>query len=258
MNYNNKTAVITGGANGIGKQLVIHFASQNCKVAFIDWDKAAGEKLLTQLEIIKHNIMFFCGDIAEEHILKEFSAKIAEKFRNVDFLIHNACLSKQGILSDCSYDDFNNVLKIGVIAPYYLTKLLLPYFNKGASVVNIGSTRAFQSQADTESYSAAKGGILSLTHALSASLSGKVRVNCISPGWIETDETAVHSASDIQQHTSGRIGKPQDIVQAVDFLLQNDFVNAQNIIVDGGMSRKMIYHNDCGWKFENSYYDSMF
>ena len=168
-------------------------------------------------------------------------------------------VSKKGILSGCSYEDFNEVLRVGIAAPYMLTKLLLPYFNENAAIVNISSTRAFQSQQDTESYSAAKGGITALTHALAVSLAGRVRVNSIAPGWIDTGSTydehyvAEYKEVDKYQHPSKRVGHPMDIARAVFFLCdeKNSFINGQNITVDGGMSKLMIYTEDYGWHYES-------
>jgi NAD(P)-dependent dehydrogenase (short-subunit alcohol dehydrogenase family) len=132
-----------------------------------------------------------------------------------------------------------------------LAKLLLPYFNSSASIVNISSTRFNMSQPDSESYTAAKGGITALTHALAVSLSGRVRVNSISPGWIDTSNSAF-SIEDNAQHPAGRIGRPADIAKMVLFLCSEagSFITGENITVDGGMSKLMIYHGDNGWKYE--------
>ncbi len=173
----------------------------------------------------------------------------------IDLLVNNACVSRRGLLSNCSGADFNYVLRSGVTAPYLLTRLFLDDFRLGASIVNIASSRAFMSQRDTESYTAAKGGIVALTHAMAVSLAGRVRVNSISPGWIDTgrmydvDYAPRHSASDTAQHPSGRVGTPEDIARAVLFLAdeRNGFINAENLAVDGGMTKLMIYHNDHGW-----------
>lgn len=166
-------------------------------------------------------------------------------------------ITRKGILSGCSYEDFNEVLRIGVSAPYRLTQLLMEHFGSQGAIVNLSSTRAFQSQKDTESYTAAKGGITALTHALAVSLSGRVRVNSIAPGWIDTgdsynrDYTPCYTEDDILQHPSQRVGHPMDIVRAVFFLCdpENSFVNGQNITVDGGMSKLMIYSGDHGWEY---------
>jgi NAD(P)-dependent dehydrogenase (short-subunit alcohol dehydrogenase family) len=141
---------------------------------------------------------------------------------------------------------------VGVTAPYYLTSLLLKnnLFAPNAAIVNIASTRAFQSQPDSEAYSAAKGGIVSLTHSMAVSLAGRVRVNCISPGWVETSAIAEHSEQDHSQHPSGRVGTMSDIADMVLYLCSDKagFINGQNITIDGGMSKLMVYHGDYGWE----------
>ena len=239
MNFTDKIAVVTGGANGIGRCIADMFRQHGARVAVVDMD-ASGVPC----------DLFYHGDIADEQVLKDFTAQVANKFGHVDYLVNNACLTRRGIFSGCSYEDFLYVQKVGVAAPYMLTKLLLPYFREGAGVVNICSTRAFMSQADTESYSAAKGGILALTHSLSASLAGRVRVNAISPGWIDTTGSP-QSKPDHIQHPSGRIGTPPDIAKMALYLCSDDssFINGENITIDGGMSKLMIYHGEHGWSF---------
>lgn len=259
MNFNGKTCVITGGAKGIGRCLTREFAKRGAKVAFVDMDQKAGEENLAFIISQGGDGLFFHGDIGEESTLHQFADAVIDKYRNIDYLINNACLSKKGILSKCSYDDFNYVLRVGITAPYMLSQLFLQYFNKGASIVNISSTRAYMSQPDTESYSAAKGGISALTHALAVSLAHKVRVNSVSPGWIDTgayyDENYVpeYSEGDEKQHLSGRVGEPMDIARMVMFLCdeRNSFINGQSINVDGGMTKLMVYHNDYGWRLSD-------
>jgi NAD(P)-dependent dehydrogenase (short-subunit alcohol dehydrogenase family) len=262
MSFLTKVCIITGGALGIGRCLTREFAASGAKVVFIDKDKKAGEE---NLEYIKSNggeADFFLGDIAEENILYEFAEYVIKKYIHIDYLINNACLSRKGIISKCSYEDFNYVLKVGITAPYMLTALFTNNFNQNGAVVNISSTRAHMSQADTESYTAANGGILALTHGLSVSLSNKVRVNSISPGWIDTgsyyDENYVpnYSKSDMLQHPSGRIGNPKDIARVAMFLCseENSFINGENINVDGGMTKLMIYNDDNGWTYSNNNY----
>ena len=184
MSFTSKHAVITGGANGIGRRIAETFLREGAMVTVIDTDEDAGKTL--------GNTFFYRGDISDKTVLKDFVKSLRKP---VDFLINNACISRRGLLSCCSYEDFEYVQRIGVTAPYYLTNLLLQknLLAESASVVNIASTRAFQSQPDTESYSAAKGGIVSLTHSMAVSLSGKVRVNSISPGWIDICENPEHS-----------------------------------------------------------------
>ncbi len=260
MNFHHKVCVVTGGANGIGRCIVEEFLKAGASVAFIDVDCEAAEKLLNTYG--SENLLFVSGDIVEKETIKSFVEAIKDRFGHVDYLINNACISRKGILSDCSYDDFNYVLKLGVTAPYMLTKLLVDYFSSGGAIINISSTRAFMSQPDTESYSAAKGGINALTHALSASLAGKVRVNAISPGWIDTstyqkDEQEIpnYTKGDLAQHPSGRVGEPLDIARMVLFLCSDagSFIAGENITIDGGMSKLMIYHNDNGWTLESDH-----
>lgn len=258
MNFTNKVCIVTGGANGIGLCIVKEFAKKGSKVAFIDLDKKAGERVLADIEQSGGEGLFFCGDVAEKAALESFSNMVVEKYGMVDYLINNACLSGKGIISGCDYEDFNYVLKVGVTAPYMLSKLFLDYFNIGGAIVNISSTRAAMSQMDTESYTSAKGGISALTHALAISLAGKVRVNSVSPGWIDVsanfDENYEnkHSAADKNQHPVHRVGKPIDIARAVMFLCHEDngFITGENITVDGGMTKQMIYSGDYSWKYD--------
>ena len=166
-------------------------------------------------------------------------------------LLNNALPLMKGI-NDCSYEEFEYVLSVGVTAPFYLSKLFLPYFNKGGSIINISSSRDRMSQAQTESYTAAKGGIAALTHALAVSLAGRVRVNSISPGWIDTSYKEYEGADAMQQPV-GRAGNPLDIANAVIFLCSDKagFITGENICIDGGMTKQMIYHGDNGWKYNS-------
>ena len=177
------------------------------------------------------------GNAGVEEDVRSFAEKVLECFGRVDVLVNNACITRRGILSGCSFEEFNEVLRVGVSAPYLLSLLFRDHFSRGASIVNIASTRASMSQKDTESYSAAKGALTSLTHALAMSLSPfGVRVNSISPGWIDTGVFGVLSPEDAFQHPSGRVGSPEDIVKAVFFLCGSSFVNAENLVIDGGMN----------------------
>ena len=248
-----KYAVVTGGAKGIGRCIAEYFAKAGVVVTIIDTDKNAGEDLAHRHD----GISFVHGDIADKTIIDSY---VNMRKLPVDFVINNACISRRGLLSGCTWEDFEYVQQVGVTAPYYLVSTL--YKNgalaKGASIVNIASTRGMQSQADTESYSAAKGGILALTHALSVSLAGFSRVNAISPGWIDVGAyhpdgpLPTHSNEDNAQHPAGRVGRPEDIAEMVMFLCDSDragFITGENIVIDGGMSRLMVYHGDNGWGY---------
>ncbi|MCR4743999.1 MAG: SDR family oxidoreductase [Lachnospiraceae bacterium] len=229
--FNEKLAVITGGANGIGKCIADEFRKNGAFVEIID--KADGDH--------------FVGDISKKETLEEFAEFVIKKYGKVDFLINNALPLMKGI-DECSYEEFGYALSVGVTAPFYLTKLFLPYFEKEASVINISSSRDRMSQPQTESYTAAKGGIAALTHALAVSLSGKIRVNSISPGWIDTDYCE-YEGPDAAQQPAGRVGNPLDIANMVLFLCSDKagFITGENICIDGGMTKKMIYHGDNGW-----------
>lgn len=257
MRFENKVCVVTGGALGIGRCIAEEFAKDGAAVALVDLDRQAGEDALAAIRALGADGLFCCGDIAEESVLNGFADAVTEKFGGVDFLINNACLSKRGILSSCSYEDFNYVLRVGVSAPYFLAQRFLPCFRPGGCIVNIASTRAFMSQADTESYTAAKGGISALTHALAVSLSGRVRVNCIAPGWIDTGAyhrqgyVPQYTSADTAQHPAGRVGEPHDIARVVRFLCseESSFITGETITVDGGMTKLMIYSGDDGWEY---------
>lgn len=250
-----KVVVITGGAKGIGRCLVEHFAHKGDRVHFIDQDAETAAMTGGQLRKLGMDVHEYVGDIADEQTLRDFASSVLkESPMGIHCLINNACLTRRGILSGCDYEDFLYVLRVGVAAPYLLARLFKDHFVGLGSIVNVSSTRAFQSQPDTESYTAAKGGITALTHALAVSLAGIARVNAIAPGWIDanpTQATPPYSAGDMKQHPSMRVGRPQDIARTADFLCDghNKFINGQCLIVDGGMSKLMVYHNDCGWAY---------
>lgn len=233
MTFQDKVVVVTGGAQGIGKCICDAFAAQGAHVCTID--------------LLQND--YFQGDIGDPQVLQRFAQKVIAEHVHVDILVNNAKPLSKG-LADCNYDEFDYAMRVGVAAPFMLTRLFRDYFAPGASIVNISSSRDRMSQPGTESYSAAKGGLYALTHALAMTLAGKVRVNSISPGWIDT-QNGTHSEADHKQHPAGRIGTPQDISNMVLFLCsdQAGFITGENICIDGGMTRQMIYHADCGWSF---------
>jgi len=234
MDFKKKVVVVTGGAQGIGRCIADEFLKAGATVCVID--KQPGNH--------------FVGDIADKQVLERFVKEVIEKCGHLDFLINNALPLMKGI-DKCSYEEFQYAMSVGVTAPFYLTKLFLPHFAEGAAIVNISSSRDRMSQPQTESYTAAKGGIASLTHAMAVSLAGKIRVNSISPGWIDTAGT-VYDGPDATQQPVGRVGNPMDIANMVLYLCSSKagFITGENICIDGGMTRLMIYHGDHGWTLE--------
>ena len=229
--FKNKVAVVTGGARGIGKCICEKFREAGATVCVID--------------LLPND--YFVGDLADKDTLERFAQKVIADFGRIDYLVNNAAPKSRGI-TECSYEDFEYAQRVGVTAPFYLSKLFAPYFSEGASIINISSSRDRMSQPETESYTAAKGGISALTHAMSVSLAGKVRVNSVSPGWIDNAYT-VYEGADAVQHPAGRVGDPRDIANMVLYLCSPmaGFITGENICIDGGMTRQMIYHGDLGW-----------
>ena len=232
--FHDKVVVITGGASGIGKCMAEEFKKAGAIVCVID--KAPGEH--------------YVGDISEKAVLEAFACDVIAKHSHVDILVNNALPIMRGI-ADCSYEEFQYALAVGVTAPFYLSKLLAPHMPDGSSILNISSSRDRMSQPQTESYTAAKGGIAALTHAMAVSFSGKIRVNSISPGWIDTDYT-VYEGPDAYQQPAGRVGNPMDIANMALFLTSDKagFITGENICIDGGQTKLMIYHGDHGWTLE--------
>ena len=229
--FRDKIVVVTGGARGIGKCISECFSELGATVCVID--------------VLENG--YFVGDLADKTTLERFAEKVIADYGHVDHLINNAAPKSCGITNG-SYEDFEYAQRVGVTAPFYLSKLFSPYFAEGASIVNISSSRDRMSQPETESYTAAKGGISALTHAMSVSFSGRVRVNSISPGWIDNQYT-VYDGSDATQQPAGRVGNPLDIANMVLYLCSDmaGFITGENVCIDGGMTKQMIYHGDHGW-----------
>ncbi len=232
--FEGKVVVVTGGMHGIGKRTVERFRMEGATALSIDITPGG----------------YFTGDLSRKEVLEEFAASVLAEYGHIDVLVNNAIPLMKGI-NECTYEEFEYAMKVGVTAPFYLSKLFAEHFGKGGSIINMASSRNRMSQPQTESYSAAKGGISALTHALANSLAGKVRVNSISPGWIDTDYT-VYEGPDAYQQLVGRVGNPDDIANAVLFLASEEagFIDGQDICIDGGMTKQMIYHGEHGWTLE--------
>ena len=232
--FKGKVIIVTGGAAGIGKCITEEFRKAGAIVYVIDKEKGD----------------HFTGDIACKETLEAFAAHVLQRHDKVHCIVNNALPIMKGI-EECSFEEFQYALNVGITAPFYLTRLFMHHLDEGASIINISSSRDRMSQPQTESYTAAKGGISALTHALAVSLAGKARVNSISPGGIDTAFT-VYEGPDASQHPAGRVGNPKDIADMVLFLCSDKagFITGENICIDGGMTRQMIYHADNGWKLE--------
>lgn len=234
MRFENQVVVITGGAAGIGACMAKAFEQEGAHVYTIDLNQPCS----------------FQGDLANPNTLEAFVKFVIDQEGKINVLINNALPRFVGIHS-AGYEDMMNALAVGAAAPFYLAKLFDPYFEPGSSIINISSSRDRMSMPESETYAATKGAISSLTHALAVSLGPKVRVNSISPGWIET-KGRTYSGADVTQHPAGRVGKPEDIANLALFLASDEagFITGENIVVDGGMTHLMIYHDDQGWSYQ--------
>ena len=234
MAFKDKVVVVTGAAKGIGRCIRDEFEKAGAIVCTFD--------------VLEND--YFIGDLSKKEDMDGFVQKVIHDYGHIDYLINNALPLMKGI-DTCTYEEFEYALKVGVTAPFYLSKQFLPYFSDEGVIINISSSRDHMSQAYTESYSAAKGGIAALTHALAVSLGPKIRVNSVSPGWIETGQVQ-YGGADALQHPVGRVGNPFDIANMVLFLCSDKagFITGENICVDGGMTKLMIYHDDHGWNYQ--------
>lgn len=245
-----KNIIVTGGAQGIGKVITQKLLGKGFCVSVFELDDEAIEEYKTETE--SKSIAFFKTDVSDEENVQKSIFASFERFGNISGLINNAAIQIDKPVTELSLYEWNRVIATNLTGTFLCAKHATNFLKKsGGSIINISSTRAFQSEPNTEAYSASKGGILALTHSLAMSLGPEIKVNCISPGWIDVSGIKKKSkASQIDltetdhlQHPAGRVGKPDDIASMVLFLLsaENDFITGQNFTIDGGMTKKMIY-----------------
>ncbi|HKJ43320.1 MAG TPA: SDR family oxidoreductase [Sunxiuqinia sp.] len=245
-----KNIIVTGGAQGIGKIMTRELLKNSYQVTVLEIDQEAIDELKEEYK--SSDLLVLQTDVSSENQVEEAMKKAVAKFGRIDGVINNAVVHIWKTIGELSVKEWNNALAVNLTGPFLCTKYAESELrkNKGA-IINICSTRALQSEPNTESYSASKGGLLAMTHALAMSLAPDVRVNAISPGWIDVSAVKKKSEAkqyefrviDHQQHPAGRVGKAEDIANMVLFLLnpENNFITGQNFVVDGGMTKKMIY-----------------
>lgn len=249
-----KVVVVTGGGAGIGRGISQEFALQGARVALIDIDREAAQETVYGITSSGGEAVAIHADVAKEHDVAEAVAQIVDNLGTIDVLCNNAGINGHGTPpEELTVDAWDRVIAVNLRGPFLCAKHIVPYMRQpGGAIINIASTRALMSEPHTEAYSASKGGVVALTHALAISLGSKgIRVNAISPGWIDSSpyqklgmgEPEVISEADHEQHPVGRVGTPQDIAKASLFLAADDasFITGTNLVVDGGMTVKMIY-----------------
>lgn len=237
---------ITGGTNGIGRGLVKAFAEKGWVVEFMDIDES-GLEFAEELNGQGHKTRFHKVDVGDHAAVAAAFSKIGADHGKVDVMINNAGVSKFKSFWELEPEEWDRILSVNLGSVFHCSREAAKLMKEGGgSIINLSSTRAFMSERDTEAYSATKGGIYSLSHSLAITLSEfGIRVNSISPGWIATEDYESLRDIDHAQHPAGRVGKPEDIARACLFLSdpENDFITGENLIIDGGMSRKMIYEH---------------
>ena len=255
--YDGKTVLITGGAQGIGLGMAEAFARAGAQVIIADQDLEAGQEALERLQTQELQAEAIPCDVAQEEEVKALLRQVGERHGLLDVLINNAGISDpfQGTLDELQVADFDRVLGVNLRGPLLCAKYALPLLRQAdhPAILNITSTRAFMSEPHTFAYTASKGGLEALTHALAVSLTeDRIRVNAIAPGWIETGPwqkksqryEPQHTQADKAQHPVGRVGIPADIAEAALYLCSDKagFITGQHLVIDGGMTVKMSYH----------------
>ena len=246
MEFQDKVVIVTGGGSGIGKEIVNGFAQKGSNVIIAEIDPCTGDELAKELTKEGYTAKFITTDMGDSNSVKSMVNQTVSLFERIDILINNAAIGHNSPLWERDDKEFSRVIAVNLNGPYFAAKYASKYMaqNNGGVIINIASTRAFMSEPETEPYSASKGGIVALTHSLAASLGEhKIRVNCISPGWIHTGNELELTKEDHKQHLIGRVGTPADIVEACYYLAseKSGFITGQNITIDGGMTKKMLY-----------------
>jgi len=247
MNFSNKTVIITGAANGIGKGIALLYGEKGANVIIADIDETAGLQTASIIKEKSGEALFVRTDVRVEADLTDLMETTFGAYGRIDILINNAGISYFKSPYELSSEEWDNVINTNLRSVFLTSREAAKYMRRnkeGGAIVNIASTRAIMSEPNSEAYAASKGGIVAITHALAASFSkDRITVNAISPGWIETGDYTKLRPADHEQHLTGRVGKPDDIARACLYLTsaENDFITGINLVADGGMTRKMIY-----------------
>lgn len=238
-----KTAIVTGGAHGIGKAIVQKLLAEKCLVIILDSNEEYLIQLNKELNVKAKMVETIRCDVGNPEEVKLAMHLIQSNYTQVNYLVNNAGISLFEPIDLMTVETWNRIISVNLSSIFYCVKFVQPFLSDNSSIVNIASSRALMSESNGEAYGATKGGIVALTHALAVSLGPKTRVNCISPGWIEVNNYHTLSEADHLQHPCGKVGTVEDVAETAFFLLseKSKFITGQNMVVDGGMTKKMIY-----------------
>lgn len=242
--FQNKTVIVTGAAQGIGRAVATHFAKAGANVVIADIGHDLGVQLAGELQKEGYSAIFAETDVRSEESVRQLMDMAAARFGEIHILINNAGKGKWISPLELSLEDWDDVINTNLRSVFLCSREAAKRMKNGGAIINLASTRAVMSEPNSESYAASKGGILALTHALASSFSElNITVNSISPGWIETGDYDALRPVDHNQHFSNRVGKPDDIARACLYLAnpENDFITGTDLTIDGGMTKKMIY-----------------
>jgi NAD(P)-dependent dehydrogenase (short-subunit alcohol dehydrogenase family) len=250
MTFTNKVVIVTGGAKGIGRGVASAYAQKGAKVLIADVDEVEGKQTEVEIKRTGGDVLFVKTDVKSESDIIDLMVKAKNSYGRIDILINNAGKGLFKSLYDVTIEEWDDIIQTNLRSVFLCSREAAKYMREnkeGGAIVNMASTRAIMSEPNSEGYAATKGGIVAITHALASSLSeDRITVNAISPGWIHTGDYSQLTSIDHQQHLSQRVGKPDDIARACLYLTakENDFVTGINLVVDGGMTRKMIYEEE--------------